>query len=645
MKLIRLELQNFRQHVDSDIAFETGLTGIIGPNGAGKTTLVEAISFALFGSKAIRGKVEDLKTKGVKEGKLEARLTFEQSGRVYSVVRGTHDAKLYVGGEAVPVVEGTRETSTRIHTLLGMNHEEFASTFLTEQKGLEFLSGKRGATERERFIVRMLGYDKLEKVQDLLRGDRRDKRNLLTGSEAALGDREFLEKKLNDELAALTALEPEYITQLELVEKTSLEVEAAKKVYEQLELLRKDWQKGQQEVQVLQIRYQEKGKRIKEIEERLHARTENGSSTPVSELEEQKVRLEKQRQDYSWSNRKRQEIVTRKASLEKLGDKGSCPTCGQELGTSFHAALHEMESALGDVDAEITSIGTLAEIDNEITVVTSALKNAHERGMFENELVNLREDLRQLDQQIQEKGAAAKNVRFSEEEYLNKKAKYETSSRLLEVSRLQRLKLEGECKTKRALADRAKEDIRLYDERAATVEKVRREIVILDEADIVLTDFRKMLNEGIKPKLSSLASEFLAELTDGRYSTVEMAADFTPSIIDDGQTKAVISGGEADILHLSVRLALSHMLAERSGQQFSLLILDEIFGSLDENRRQNVLELFEKLGNRFEQILVITHMDDIKEGVEYLYSVDFGENGETAVVSMDTGDGQGVWWE
>ena len=52
--------------------------------------------------------------------------------------------------------------------------------------------------------------------------------------------------------------------------------------------------------------------------------------------------------------------------------------------------------------------------------------------------------------------------------------------------------------------------------------------------------------------------------------------------------KPVISGGEEDLANLVLRLAISQMIAERAGQPLSLLVLDEVFGSLDESRRQHV---------------------------------------------------------
>ena len=55
MRLHRLQLTNFRQHVQTDIDLGAGLTAIIGPNGAGKSTLLEAIGWALYGTSAARG--------------------------------------------------------------------------------------------------------------------------------------------------------------------------------------------------------------------------------------------------------------------------------------------------------------------------------------------------------------------------------------------------------------------------------------------------------------------------------------------------------------------------------------------------------------------------------------------------------------
>ena len=52
MRLNRLRLQNFRQHADTTVVLDLGLTGIIGPNGAGKTTLMKKVAERIRGVRA-----------------------------------------------------------------------------------------------------------------------------------------------------------------------------------------------------------------------------------------------------------------------------------------------------------------------------------------------------------------------------------------------------------------------------------------------------------------------------------------------------------------------------------------------------------------------------------------------------------------
>ena len=101
-------------------------------------------------------------------------------------------------------------------------------------------------------------------------------------------------------------------------------------------------------------------------------------------------------------------------------------------------------------------------------------------------------------------------------------------------------------------------------------------------------------------------------------------------IRDDGELKPVISGGEDDIVNLALRLAISQMIADRAGQSFSLLVLDEVFGSLDDTRRDNVVSLLQNLKNRFEQIILITHVESIHDALDNCLWVEFDEHTKTS---------------
>jgi exonuclease SbcC len=108
-------------------------------------------------------------------------------------------------------------------------------------------------------------------------------------------------------------------------------------------------------------------------------------------------------------------------------------------------------------------------------------------------------------------------------------------------------------------------------------------------------------------------------------------------VLEDGIPKQVISGGEEDLVNLVLRLAISQMVAERAGQPLSLLVLDEIFGGLDESRRYNVVELLRKLSGRFPQVILITHIETVKDGVDRVLYVDFDQRRNMAVVTESEG--------
>ncbi|HEY7636573.1 MAG TPA: SMC family ATPase [Gemmatimonadales bacterium] len=149
------------------------------------------------------------------------------------------------------------------------------------------------------------------------------------------------------------------------------------------------------------------------------------------------------------------------------------------------------------------------------------------------------------------------------------------------------------------------------------------ELALHQELDRALTDLRTELNASLRPDLSELASGFLRDLTNGRYTDLELDEEYGTLLLDDGDPKAVISGGEEDVANLALRLAISQMIAERAGQPLSLLILDEIFGSLDEDRRVAVVDLLRSLADRFPQVILITHIDSVREGFDRVIRVGF----------------------
>ncbi len=183
-------------------------------------------------------------------------------------------------------------------------------------------------------------------------------------------------------------------------------------------------------------------------------------------------------------------------------------------------------------------------------------------------------------------------------------------------------------------AEAAESEAAAHAERAA---KLQAELGLHNELDRALGDLRTELNQEIRPELADIARGFLNALTDGRYDDLVLDESYEVSVLEHGQPAPVVSGGEEDLTNLVLRLAVSQMIAERSGQPLSLLVLDEIFGSLDEARRLQVIELLRALGGQFPQVILITHIEGVREAVDRVLRVRYDEASGAAVVEEERG--------
>ena len=155
-----------------------------------------------------------------------------------------------------------------------------------------------------------------------------------------------------------------------------------------------------------------------------------------------------------------------------------------------------------------------------------------------------------------------------------------------------------------------------------------------------------LLMEAAIPRLEDEANDLLRRMTDGRM-TLKLetqkerrsggdAVETLEIVIADelgSRAYEMFSGGERFRIDFAVRIALSKVLAWRSGAPLPTLFIDEGFGTQDAEGRDRILEVIQAIEDRFERILVITHMDDIKEAFPVRIEVTRGPNGSTFSLS------------
>ena len=240
------------------------------------------------------------------------------------------------------------------------------------------------------------------------------------------------------------------------------------------------------------------------------------------------------------------------------------------------------------------------------------------------------------EEQVRQLGDAVKAEGFSEPKFAAARERHDRAAHALRAAELAVAETRGELV---AAEGAVRETERRAVERAArerTIAERKIELRLHNELDRAFSDLRGDLNAAMRPEIGALASGFLADLTDGRYDEVDLDEDYRVVVLDEGVPKPVISGGEEDIANLVLRLAISQMIAERAGQPLSLLVLDEIFGSLDESRRQHVLALLRRLGDRFPQVILITHIEQVRDGLDRVIRVSYDATTGASVVRDDT---------
>ena len=94
----------------------------------------------------------------------------------------------------------------------------------------------------------------------------------------------------------------------------------------------------------------------------------------------------------------------------------------------------------------------------------------------------------------------------------------------------------------------------------------------------------------------------------------------------------MFSGGEAFRVNFAVRLALSEVLAQRAGARLQTLVIDEGFGSQDAQGRQRLVEAINLVRQDFAKILVITHIDELKDAFPTRIEVEKTSQGSTVRV-------------
>ncbi|MCC7358735.1 MAG: SMC family ATPase [Anaerolineales bacterium] len=671
---LRLELSNFLAYRSPAPLDFTGLhvAVLCGENGAGKSSLLDALTWALWGKARAKTDAEL-----VHQGQAEMRVefTFALRDQVYRVIRARKAGRAAgslldfqvrnPAGQFVSHGEATiPKTQEKIIQALRLTYDTFVnSAYLVQGQADEF-TGKR-PTERKQVLADILGLQEWEvyearakekiKVIDLRLAT---VEALLSEIEAELNRRPEYEAELRDAQAKVIAVGE----RLRAAEAGWAQIDTARTALaaldRQLNDLTRRLKEAEKELAQLEAELREAALRADKTA--IHKELDLNQATLTS-LEEQEAQREQitnaralvgeQAATLRGQNEAaRAEADALKKRLETLqaATDPACPTCGRPLAdpsallASLNAEVDARRSQYRENQVQLKKLGD-AQTDYD-KILTQTTQNLRSKPAVIRRVAELQAALTRADEARERVAAlterrATWQARLDADQAQRRELDHEAGQHravLQDSAGRQRAldALRTEDTLTKARLGGAQQKLAALDGQAKQREQRRAERLALADERGVYEELRDafgkrgvpaMMIEAAVPEIEASANALLARMTGGRmhvrFNTQRetQAGDVRETldiqIGDELGTRAYenFSGGEQFRVNFAVRVALSQLLARRAGAQLQTLIIDEGFGVLDAAGRERVVEAINAASEDFERILVVTHLDELKD--------------------------------
>jgi len=584
-----------------------------------------------------------------------------------------------------------RETERKITDILRMDYQTFInSALLLQGRASEFSMKKPG--ERKEVLANILGlslYDKLEKLAK----DYTKEREILhqrLGSDIARIEQELSQKsnyevELQGTQAAISMLSTEVEKQESALTALRQSRERLKFKDEQYREIGKRIEQAERQLQHLNTIAEGHRSKIERYDKILSRYQEEFTSIKMQsdDLARREHDLGKRREDEKEISNQINLLRSNNAQLKKEMDElkekidllgkgdAECPLCGTELGVegrkrimaNYEAQGREKGDAFranhGKIQQKEEELKSLRQEMSKLEATLTAERTRLERqaGALERERTEAERSLPQEKEGLERAQKTVEDLRKALQEDIERK-----KTLLSEIEALPRLERElGETeKAHRELRERERKYrdrlvevqaglrrfAQLETERETSIKELRsiaEEKSIYDE---LATAFGKrgtqaLIIEKALPEIEEEANRLLGRMTDNRmHLKIESQRDTKKGdtietldikIADELGTRnyEMFSGGEAFRVNFALRIALSKLLARRAGAPLPTLIIDEGFGTQDSAGREKLVEAINSIQDDFEKILVITHIEELKDAFPVRIDVIKTEEGST----------------
>ena len=650
---------------DNEINFEKmgGITGIFGKNRAGKSSIIGSLVYCLFNT-SDRGSLKNLHIINDKEDFCDAEAQITVKGEKYKIHRKTKKTTNKKGDTNVNTSlsitktdsdmqfsdvsdEQRRETDKVLRQLIGTS-EDFFMTSLAAQGSLNKFFDEK-STARKQILGKFLNLDIFDHLYERSREDLVPLRATFKGRR----DRQQIDAKIRetselfDQEKKKTALISDSLNEVSAKHASMKQVASGNSSLEAALLLR-------------------------DLEKKLSSHTDKRSTyeSQINTLSDGKLKHEEKvrkisklkidfpidslRNEYSKQSTMRTKIdicANEMAQLEKIvarlnDDISILKTvpCGDEYPTCpfikkafvSKTKIDDEQRILTDKRDELTSLKReYADIEKKDlqtkikkyeALLEEERSSSLEISKLETKIETIQDSLSDLVQQIKKIESEIKNLEKVVNDSSNLCDVYDSIKEI--ESEIDRLKKDQLTNAKNVGSYEAL--LETLSTEKQTLEKDLEDLEIYELINVAMSK-RGLPSQIIAKMLPQINLEIQNILFGVCNFTVELEVDDESNsleiYINYGDKRRIIelgSGMEKMISAISVRVALISM---SSLPKSNIFIIDEGFGALDDTNLEACTRLLKSLKKYFSHILIISHVDAIKDAVDNFIEINWQDGG------------------
>lgn len=688
---IKLQLHNFLSYREPQpLDFTTfNLAVLSGNNGVGKSSILEAITWALWGQTRA-GSDDELIHQGTTGGWVEFIFEHEGSlyrmvrkrelkGRGQSLLefqtRHRKTSTLLGDDHWQSITEATlKATQEKIIRILKIPYDIFVNSSYLRQGHADEFTIKTPA-ERKEILSDVLGLNYYEELSEKARTKARqqeEKIKLLVFQiedlQSQIARKKEIEnqyRKTGVEFQKLDTAQKKLKTKLINLEKERQEYEVTS---EKLQILREQFGELQKTARELK---QEKENLQKE-QNRLNEQLKNKEA--IERDYEKLLSLEKENEKETIKYKKYAELNQELGVLEHIKEEldkntkrinqiSTCPMClrpmaekeaskiiihlKKEFQEKYQSKYERFKKEVQKINYkpklhqkiqdEIKNLAVMRDVYQALGLAVNNLKNVQTnlKKVFAN-FIKIRDEA----EKITKDGTKFKNKLPELQKANSQWQAVKSEEEILGGEILQLQNTLGGLKQELIQIEKQEKELKNLEKEQSESQK---EIATFEELSVAFgkKGIQAMIIEQSLISIEESANELLKEITDGRMSLQfitqkakkaaeeELIETLEIKIADElgSRDYEMYSGGEAFRINFAIRIALSKLLAARAGTHLKFLAIDEGFGMLDAVGRDDIVAAINSISPDFEKILVITHLQELKDLFPTKIEVTKDENG------------------